>query len=75
MTQGETKGHWIAIYINNVLKSFSTVQLDKESLSNEVNIEFDNSKVISLYVTHDNLKQEINYYWLNNNEKTKKVNI
>lgn len=73
LTQGETNGYWISIYFNNVLKSFSTVQLDSESLSNEVNIEIDNSKGVSLYVTHNSKKQEINYYWLNENEKIKRL--
>jgi len=73
LTQGETNGYWISIYFNNVLKSFSTVQLDSESLSNEINTELDNSKRVSLYVTHNSNRQEINYYWLNENEKTKKL--
>ena len=80
MTQGATNGYWISHYSNNVLNSFKTITLEKdkssESLSKNVDIEFDNSsKRISLQVKHNPSSDEVSYTWLNNNEKSKTLKI
>ena len=80
MTQGERNGYWISSYINSKLATFSTVSLLKnessQSLTNIADISYDNSsKKISVQLTHDPSINEIQYLWVNNNQKSKIATI
>lgn len=76
MTQGERNGYWISSYIKNKLATFSTVDLLKnessQSLTNIAVISYDNSsKKISVQLIHNPSINEIQYLWINNNQKSK----
>lgn len=80
MTQLDNNGYWISRYINGNPKSFSTVSLNKndstETLSNNVDIKYDNSsKIISLQIKHIPSSNEIKYNWLDHNEKSEVLKI
>lgn len=79
-TQGETNGYWISLFSNNKLLTFTTVQLSKNESSdfptNIVDIKYDNSsRKISVQLTHNTLTDEIEYLWVNNNQKSKIATI
>ena len=80
MTQAERNGYWISSYINNKLATFSTVDLLKnessQSLTNIADISYDNSsKKISVQLIHNPSINEIQYLWVNNNQKSKIATI
>jgi thiol-disulfide isomerase/thioredoxin len=73
-------GYWISSYINNNLVTFSAVSLLKnelsQSLTNIVDIGYDNSsKKISVQLIHNPSSDEIQYLWVNNNQKSKIATI
>lgn len=79
-TKNEKKGYWISLFSNNNFLTFTTPQLlkntDSEFPSNTIDIKYNNSsKKIRVQITHNTKTNEIQYIWLNNNQKSKIATI
>ena len=80
LTQGDRNGYWISSYLDNKLATFSTVRFLKnessQSLTDTVDISYDNSsKKISVQLIHEPPYNEIQYLWVNDNQKGKIATI
>lgn len=72
--QGQ-KGYWIASSNKGTMATFSTASLVKIEgsffASNTIDIKLDNSSgKITVHITHDTSKNEIQYGWVNNNQSS-----
>ena len=79
-SQQGKKGYWMALLSNDKFLSFTMPRLLKSENSafpsNIVDIAFDDSfKKISVQITHNTTTNEIEYSWLNNNQKSKIATI
>ncbi len=79
-SQEGRKGFWISLFNKDNLLLFTTTQLqttnDSGFPSNIIDLEFDDSsKKISVQITHNTSTNEIQYLWVNNNQKSNKATI
>lgn len=76
-TQDEQEGYWITSYIKNVVTFQAGSLVENESSPNPtkiIDITYDNSsKKISVQLTDNTSKDEIQYVWIDNNNKQSKI--
>jgi thiol-disulfide isomerase/thioredoxin len=75
LTFQERKTYWISLIINNTISNFTMGFLMKKENykfpSDTIDIKYDNNlKKVSVHVMHDNIKNEIEYNWLNKKQKS-----